>query len=416
MINNKFPLRYSAVKIRMERQIILVVDDASENIDALYGILKDKYEVKAATDGVRALHIANAPEPPDVVLLDIMMPGMNGYDICRKLKANKKTREIPVIFLTVASETDSMIKGFELGGVDYIIKPFNPVELLTRLNTHLSLKAATEKLKNQNLILENIVENKTRQLRKKNDLLNESLKEKEALLHEALEMDVKLRESLDMLNRLYVRIQVIQEEERKKIALEIHDRLGQILTAIKLNLYQIQNKAGGADEKFSEKIASALSLADDAIKAAQSVSMHLRPDILDNLGFLEAVKWYCRTMTESSGVAFGLEVRGTAVTLEKATELCVYRVIQEAFTNVVRHSNAKTCAVEITGLSDFLKISIRDDGVGIDKDKIGDVDSLGIYGMKKRMDDIHGDFRIEGACGEGTTVTLLIPLKGAPRD
>jgi putative two-component system response regulator len=122
-----------------EQQTILVVDDTPNNIDVLSGILRPEYRVKAALDGERALRIARAEPQPDIILLDIMMPGMDGYEICRQLKLDPRTRSIPVIFVTHMTEVEDETRGFELGAVDYITKPISPPLVLARVRTHLAL-------------------------------------------------------------------------------------------------------------------------------------------------------------------------------------------------------------------------------------------------------------------------------------
>ncbi|MBN2352187.1 MAG: response regulator [Spirochaetales bacterium] len=400
----------------MNKHSVLIVDDVAENIDILLGLLKGTYRIMAATDGSKALQIARSREPPDIILLDIMMPGMSGYDVCRKLKTLNSTRDIPVIFLTAISELDSLVKGFEAGGVDYIVKPFKPLELTTRLGTQLKLKEATDIIKNQNAVLESAVRRKTERLRQKNELLERTLTEKETLLKEVRNMERALRRSLDMLNGLYERIQGIQEEERRKISTDIHDRLGQLLTAIKLNLFRLRERPGAEANGPADRIDATIRMTDDALLAVQTVCKQLRPDILDNLGFSEAVRSYCRTMQESSGVVFTLAVEGMPGALGKKKELVLYRVIQEACTNTVRHASAKKCEIEIKAASGALRLRISDDGIGIGKDKIDDAESLGVFGMKKRIDDIEGDFLIEGTPGKGTTISIIVPLRGESGD
>jgi len=129
---------------------ILVVDDTPDNIDVLKEALKKDYTVRPALDGATALKIASANPRPDLILLDIMMPGMDGYEVMRRLQADGNTREIPVIFVTAASGIESELKGFELGAVDYITKPFNPVVVRARVSTHLELHDARKKLEKQN--------------------------------------------------------------------------------------------------------------------------------------------------------------------------------------------------------------------------------------------------------------------------
>lgn len=117
---------------------VLVVDDTPQNIDVLVGILRDFYKVRAATTGERAL-IAIENDRPDLILLDVMMPGMDGYEVCTRLKANPETSEIPVIFVTARIDEDDQLKGFEVGAVDYITKPVSPSLVMARVSTHLAL-------------------------------------------------------------------------------------------------------------------------------------------------------------------------------------------------------------------------------------------------------------------------------------
>ena len=140
-----------------EQAVILVVDDIPENIDVLSGVLRPQYRVKAALNGRRALAIARAEPKPDLILLDIMMPGMDGYDICRRLKADPRTSAIPVIFVTAKSEVEDERQGLELGAVDYIIKPVSPAIVLARVQTQLALY-------DQNRELERKVRERTEEL------------------------------------------------------------------------------------------------------------------------------------------------------------------------------------------------------------------------------------------------------------
>ncbi|GAB6041862.1 response regulator [Endothiovibrio diazotrophicus] len=123
----------------LEKQTILVVDDTPENIDVLSGVLRPDYKVKAALNGEKALKIAAATPKPDMILLDIMMPGMDGYEVCRRLKGDPATRKIPVIFITAKSEVEDERMGLELGAVDYITKPISPPIVQARVRTQLAL-------------------------------------------------------------------------------------------------------------------------------------------------------------------------------------------------------------------------------------------------------------------------------------
>lgn len=135
------------------KPVILVVDDTPDNLTLLSGLLKEHYKVKVATSGTKALQIAKA-SPPDLLLLDVMMPVMDGYETCRHFKEEEALTDIPVIFLTAKSDTEDENKGFACGAVDYIIKPISSAILLSRVKTHLELKQTKDFLKNQNEFLE----------------------------------------------------------------------------------------------------------------------------------------------------------------------------------------------------------------------------------------------------------------------
>ena len=132
-----------------QRASILVVDDIPANIEVLSGILRSQYRVRAATSGTRALAIALGDAPPDLILLDIMMPEMDGLEVCRRLKADLRTRHIPVIFVTAMSEIEDETRGFEVGCVDYVTKPVSPSIVLARVATHLALANQSRELERQ---------------------------------------------------------------------------------------------------------------------------------------------------------------------------------------------------------------------------------------------------------------------------
>jgi putative two-component system response regulator len=147
-----------------EKPTILVVDDTPENLSLMQFLLRDLYKLKGANNGERGLEIAQAEPAPDLILLDIMMPGMDGYEVCQRLKSNPRTADIPVIFLTARSEQGDEEKGFALGAVDYITKPISPAVCLARLRTHLTLKATADFLRDKNVFLENEVSKRTREV------------------------------------------------------------------------------------------------------------------------------------------------------------------------------------------------------------------------------------------------------------
>jgi putative two-component system response regulator len=144
---------------------VLVVDDTPANLELMTDLLTTDYKVRVASSGMRALKIARSDTPPDLILLDIMMPEMDGYAVCRELKADAQTATIPIIFLTARTDTQDEQFGLELGAVDYITKPISPAIVLARIKTHLIVKASADFLRDKNAFLEQEVARRTEQVR-----------------------------------------------------------------------------------------------------------------------------------------------------------------------------------------------------------------------------------------------------------
>ncbi len=148
---------------QVTRPVLLVVDDMAENLSLMVSILRPHYQVKVANHGQRALELAASLPRPDLILLDVMMPGMDGYEVCQRLKADPATAGIPVIFLTAKAEVDDEMHGLALGAVDYITKPISPPIVEARIATHLRLKAASDLLRDHGLLLQAEVAHRTRE-------------------------------------------------------------------------------------------------------------------------------------------------------------------------------------------------------------------------------------------------------------
>ncbi|PAU65137.1 two-component system response regulator [Pseudomonas sp. PIC25] len=160
---------------RPDQELILVVDDTPANLDRISGLLLDRYRVKVAGSGEKALHLAAASPQPDLILLDVMMPDMDGYEVCRRLKADPVTAAIPVIFLTAMNQEDDEQHGLDLGAQDYLTKPVSAPILLARVRAQLQLKAAADYLRDKSEYLELEVRRRTREIQALHDALIESM-------------------------------------------------------------------------------------------------------------------------------------------------------------------------------------------------------------------------------------------------
>lgn len=160
---------------RPDQPLVLVVDDTPENLELMSNLLLGSYRVKVASSGVKALRIAAGSQQPDLILLDIMMPEMDGYEVCRLLKLNPATAEIPVVFLTAKSEVADEQQGFDLGAVDYITKPISPPLVLARVHAHLQLKAGADFLRDKSEYLELEVRRRTRDMQRLQEVTIEAM-------------------------------------------------------------------------------------------------------------------------------------------------------------------------------------------------------------------------------------------------
>jgi len=163
------------IDVQNSKPTILMVDDNPTNLVLINNLLKHDYRIKVANNGVTALRIAAGEVRPDLILLDIMMPEMDGYEICRRLKADPRLRDIPVIFITARSSPDDEARGLELGAADYITKPISPPIMLARIKTHLRLKASSDFLRNRSAYLEREVQRRMREVLEVQDITIEMM-------------------------------------------------------------------------------------------------------------------------------------------------------------------------------------------------------------------------------------------------
>ena len=221
-----------------ERTTILVVDDTPDNLALMSSLLKDDYKVKVANGGEKALKIAASDSPPDLILLDIMMPGMDGYEVCRRLKRDPETMNIPVIFLTARSEMEDEKKGLELGAVDYITKPISPPIVMARVKNHLALKAMADSLRDQNAFLELEVAKRTAELVVAKEEAEKGKQKAETALAEIK----KLKEQLEA-ERAYLQEEIKLEYNHENIIGQ-SDGLKYVLYKVGTNCRQRYHRTG----------------------------------------------------------------------------------------------------------------------------------------------------------------------------
>ncbi len=218
-----------------------------------------------------------------------------------------------------------------------------------------------------------------------------------------------LQTSLNHLHLLTARLENIREEERKSISHEVHDELGQILTAIRLDLATI-NESGTADENlFRSKLKSVIDLTDKAIEAVQQIAARLRPEILDYLGLFAAMEWQVDEFQKHSNVACVLHAPENEPEVDAARSTALFRILQEALTNVARHAKAEKVEVTFSESEKDFELMVADDGVGITEDQISNPTSFGLLGIKERLHPFKGTCTIKRLQEGGTKITVHLP-------
>jgi signal transduction histidine kinase len=227
------------------------------------------------------------------------------------------------------------------------------------------------------------------------------------------EAEAQLMEGERNLKAVSERLLMVQEEERSRIARELHDDLGQALTALKMDMIGLLGQAitPAASGPLRERIMRTL---DSTVTAVQRISTELRPSVLDDLGVVAAIESEARIFEERTGIECELSLPGE-VTIDKVSGGTIYRVVQEALTNVARHSNAARVELRLRQRTDELLLEIRDDGRGLTLAEASSSLSLGLIGIRERVELVGGTVQIEGIAGRGTIVSVRIPLDARAR-
>lgn len=360
---------------------ILVVEDTPASLQLLGDLLRGAgYLVRQAPEGRMALQSARA-EPPDLVLLDVRMPGIDGYEVCRRLKEDPRTRDVPVIFLSALRDAEDKVRGFAAGAVDYVAKPYQAEEVLARVRTHVELHRLRVSL--------------------------EARVRERTLRIEASERELRVSE--ERLRQLAEFLQSVREDERTRIARELHDELGQSLTALRLDLGWLRARCADLGPEVPERIGQALKLVEQSVVVLRRICDDLRPSMLDALGLAAAVEHHAGQFSERTGVPCRLALDREEFEVNDRVATAAFRIVQEALTNVARHAGARNAWVSIVQETAVLAVEVRDDGVGFVEE--AGRRTHGLLGMRERAKALGGDVTIESKPGHGTRIRARLPLE-----
>ena len=343
-------------------KILLVEDDTIIGRYISEILEEGGYEVlKSFPDGAGALG-AGAALRPDLVLMDISLSGdIDGIETARRLK---KQYDLPVVFITAHSDRKTIERARDADCYGYVLKPIVDAQVY----------AAIEMAMRRSYL------------------------------------EAKVRASEEELRMLSAHLQTALEEERLRLAREIHDILGQMLTALRIDLSWMAKQIPVERADISAKAVSALGLTDDIIQNVRRICSELRPGVLDDLGLAAAIEWQARDLEKRSGIPFEIIVPESDSLVRDNRAVALFRIFQEAATNVLRHASASQVRVELSVDGGEARLVVSDNGVGIPSHKIVDPSSFGLIGIRERSRHCGGECVIAGGAEGGTTVDVRIPL------
>jgi signal transduction histidine kinase len=343
---------------------ILLVDDEPKSLYALQELLSTLGEtLMTAPSGEEALRLV-LKHDFGVILLDVRMPGIDGFETARLIRNRERSRLTPIIFLTAAAdEMTSMFRGYEVGAVDYLMKPVVPEILKSKVSVFVELHRKSERLK----------------------------------------------ESEDKLRRLAAHLISVREEERAHIAREIHDELGQVLTGIKMEVGWLAKRL--TEPQLLEKTDSMSKLIDSTVQTVRKIATGLRPEMLDDMGLVAAIGWQAKDFQKRTGIRCRVKLPPETTKLDIDVATTAFRIFQEILTNVARHSRATRVDIDLGVTDEQVSLEVHDNGVGIAESDLHGRKSLGLLGMHERALLFGGEVSITGSPGQGTRVAVTIPTR-----
>lgn len=356
---------------------ILIVDDEKVHLDVLIEVLQQQYRLLVAKSGEAALQRLQSEARPDLILLDVMMPGIDGYETCRRIKARAGLRDIPLIFLTSRDDVEGETYGLSLGAVDYIAKPISPPTVRARIRSHLALRQAQADLQQQNTDLERRVKERTRRLR-----------------------------------QLSAELVLVEERERRRIAQELHDGPAQRLVLAKMNLGRMRNLMSTDGHARIDDVSASM---DATLKELRTLMVQLSPPALYELGLGPAVEWLAESILGRHDIAYRVDTECAYNELDEQTRVFLFQAVRELLINIVKHAGAGRASVAINSGHGEIVIDIRDDGVGIDSQPAHtdnpERGGFGLFALRDRIEMLGGSLAF--APGAGTHATLRVPIDEA---
>jgi signal transduction histidine kinase len=377
---------------------VLTVDD---NEMLRYSIsrmlLEAGFQVIEASSGREALEKANSL--PDLITLDVNLPDISGFQVCRQLKTNPHTSHIPVLHVSgTFVDPEHRVQGLRGGADAYLAEPLDRAELIATVEALLRIKRSER----QALQQVEVADSAREQARQVNAQLEARVCERTA------ELEAKSEEIRELSNHLMK----VQDEERRKIARELHDSTAQLLAVLNMNLGRLRS-AGGLAPSTQQIIADSADITAELTSHIRTVAYLLHPPLLDEVGLASALAWYIEGFTERSHIEVKLAVSENFDRLNPDMEIALFRVIQECLTNVHKHSHSGSASVELSREAGRVVLTVQDSGTsfaGPGSGKPSITPGMGLLGMRQRVRQLNGQLTVSFE-PSGTRIVAVIPLE-----
>ena len=380
---------------------VLAVDDNEIVRYALKRCLEDGgFKVVEARTGAEALTLAR--QDPALITLDINLPDIDGYEVCRQLKRDPATAEIPVLHISASyADIEHRVRGLEGGADAYLSEPVNQQELLATVRALLRLSYAQQEARRQ----AGEAEKARQELKKINESLETRVGERTAELE---------RRNVEV-HELSRRLLHAQDEERRRVSRELHDSTGQLLVVLNINLSRLKSESTQNSAEIQKLVDESTAIVDEMSRQIRTLSYLLHPPLLDEAGLVSALKWYVEGFASRSNIEVTLQLPDEMGRLSRDLETTVFRLVQESLTNIHRHSESKTAAVRLQNDPQSLRLEISDAGKGIAPSMMAGASAksrlgVGILGMKERVSRLGGTFEV-ASNGTGTSVCATLPIE-----
>lgn len=374
---------------------ILTVDDNEALRYSLVRTLRDAgYHVLEAKTGAEALELA--AKLPDLITLDVNLPDIDGFKVCQSIKSNPATNHIPVLHVSSTFvEPEYRAQGLKGGADGYLAEPIDRAELLATVGALLRLKQA---------------ERDARRHAELTEIAHKEIRE----LNAGLELRVKertteLERKSEEIQELNGRLLQLQDEERRRLARELHDSTGQMLAALNINLTLMKDLSADSDGKMTKIVKESGALTEELTRQIRTMSYLLHPPLLDEAGLESALRWYVEGFSQRSNIAVEVNVSENVGRLPSDIEIALFRVVQESLTNVHRHSGSRVASVNIARDAERVALEIRDEGKATQAGKKTFAPGVGILGMRERVRLLGGKLEIYSD-EAGTLIRALVPL------